>query len=233
MEQTRSVSLRGKVICKQRCHASRSMWRMKLNCQLYTLPEESAADALSDIGPGGHPSGPLFAEGVWDAWVTSRFPAEVLNDVAPSVEAVEQTRQLLLEAERARIVAGEHVDHEVMREELQSMQPDSQPPKFDLTTPMGRVNACHARLCPEAGTASTGVSEEDERRSRMATLPFTRPEEVPISQNHTNQQIHAKLDTIKSAPDVPLAQAPCTTYLPLPPEPQFEGEFPMPKDLFS
>jgi hypothetical protein len=67
----------------------------------------------------------------------------------------------------------------------------------------------------------------------MAKLPFSRPDEVPISQNHTNQQIPAKLDTIKIAPDVPLAQAPYTVYTPLPPETHFEGEFPMPPDLFT
>ena len=117
--------------------------------------------------------------------------------------------------------------HAKIRHEKFDMQ------KFDLTTEKGRVNACHARLYPAGGAENSEVSDEDERRSKMATLPFTRPEEVPISQNHTNQQIHAKLDTIKSAPDVPLARAPYTTYVPLQPEPRFEGKLPMPWDLFS
>jgi hypothetical protein len=67
----------------------------------------------------------------------------------------------------------------------------------------------------------------------MAQLPFTRPEEVPISHNHTNHQLPAKLDTIKTAPDVPLAQAPYTAYTPLPPEPRYKGKLPMPQHLFT
>ena len=209
-----------------------------LDCHLYTVPDESAADALSGMGPGAHPSGPLFAEGSRDEWVTSRFPAEVLQAVAPTAETVKQTRQFLMTDEHVRRIAGEHIDQEAMHAALETTHAKIRHAKFDmhkfdLTTEKGRVNACHARLYPAGSAESSEVSDEDERRSKMATLPFTRPEEVPISQNHTNQQIHAKLDTIKSAPDVPLARAPYTTYVPLQPEPRFEGKLPMPWDLFS
>ena len=188
----------------------------------------AAAQALLDLGLGAHPGGPLFVEGFEDEWLIRRFSRAVLQAVSSSVDAVEHTRQLLLATERIRIVAGERIDQAVMRAELADVQ------NFDLTTEMGRVNACRTRLCPDASESTTGVGEvDDERWRRMAKLPFSRPDEVPISQNHTNQQIPAKLDTIKIAPDVPLAQAPYTVYTPLPPETHFEGEFPMPPDLFT
>ena len=77
----------------------------------------------------------------------------------------------------------------------------------------------------------------DDRLEKQSRYPFTRPEEVFMKTNHTNNCVPASNEQIRSAPDVELARAPVTEFVPRPVVPQFvesdDLKLPLPWEIFN